>query len=427
MSDNAREAALYALERCRRSGAWSAETIDIAITKYGLTGREANLASNICLGTLQNLDLCDFYIDSFSSSKIEPKVRDILRTAVYQLLFMDRIPQSAAVNEAVRLCKETGFSRASGFANAVLRKIASGRDSLPEIPDKGTAKHLSIKYSHPLWLSERLVAEKGYAFTESFFAANNSAPETVIQVNTLKTAKSELSAKTECADAGENALRVSGNIKNMYGFAEGLFYVQDMAARCAVSIAELKPYMKVLDACSAPGGKSFAAAVDMENCGEILACDIHEKKLRLVNEGAKRLGIDIIKTEAHDARLPFDGEFDAVIADVPCSGLGVIRKKPDIRFKAKEDIAELPKIQLDILSNVSHAVTVGGTLIYSTCTVLHEENGDVVRAFLEGNNNFVLVPFTLPDGTDCESGMYTFWPNVDGTDGFFVSKLRRKA
>lgn len=430
MSDKAREAALTALERCRRSGAWSQETVDSAITKYALDGRSAALASNICLGTLQNADLLDFYIDSYSSSKIEPKVRDILRTAVYQLCFMDRIPHSAAVNEAVRLCRDTGFGRASGFTNAVLRKISANLDELPEIPDKGTPKHLSIKYSHPLWLAEKLTAEKGYDFTEAYFAADNTAPDTVIQINTLKTSAQELVSAVPGAKKHPwlgDALIVSGSIKELYGFDGGLFYVQDAAARCAVSIAELKPGMKVLDACAAPGGKSFAAAIDMHNKGEILSCDIHEKKLRLVRDGAKRLGIDIINTEEHDARMPFDGEFDAVIADIPCSGLGVIRKKPDIRRKAEADISELPAIQRDIANRLARNVKRGGVLIYSTCTVLHEENEDIVEAFLRENADFSAESFYLPNGTFCESGMHTFWPNVDGTDGFFVSKLRRQA
>lgn len=428
MTDNAREAALAALERCRRSGAWSAETIDAAIKKYGLDGRSAALAANICLGTLQNLTLLDFYIDYFASSKIEPKVRDIMRTAVYQLIFADRIPHSAAVNEAVRLCRETGFGRASGFVNAVLRKISADLNALPEIPGKGTAKYLSIKYSHPLWLSEKLVSEKGYDFTEAFFSENNKAADTVIQVNTLKTTAEELLSGIASAKKHpwlSNALLVSGAITEMHGFRDGLFYVQDAAARSAVSIADIKPGMKVLDACAAPGGKSFAAALCMANEGGILSCDISEKKLRLIKEGAERLGIDIIKTEAHDAREPFDGPFDVVIADVPCSGLGVIRKKPDIRRKTSEEISDLPAIQLDILKNLASGVKKGGVLIYSTCTVLHEENEDVVNAFLSGSADFAAECFSLPDGSQSENGTYTFWPNVNGTDGFFVCKLRR--
>ena len=179
---------MFALERFRREKAWSAAITDGAITKYGLDPRSAALASNICLGVLQNLTYCDHYIDLFSSSpaKIEPKVRDILRCAVYQLLFMDKIPANAAVNEAVMLCKKLGYSRAAGFCNAVLRKIADAANTLPDISQEGTAKHLSVKYSHPLWLAEYMINAHGYAFTEAFFAADNTVSEITLQVNTLR-------------------------------------------------------------------------------------------------------------------------------------------------------------------------------------------------------------------------------------------------
>ncbi len=434
MSDSAREAALTALERCRRSGAWSSATIDSVITKYGLDGRSAALATHICLGVLQNMTLCDFYIDSYcnSSAKIEPKVRDILRTAVYQLAFMDKIPANAAVNEAVSLCKKLGYSRASGFVNAVLRKISANINNLPEVPNKGTADYLAVRYSHPKWLAEYMINAHGYDFAESFFDANNREPYTAIQVNTLKISTDALRAKLENSGVECKAhpwlldcLLVSGNITAMYGFADGLFYVQDPAARTAISIAEFKPGMKVLDACSAPGGKSFAAAIDMQNRGSILSCDLHEKKTNLIASGAERLGISIITTKAADARVKLDDEYDIIIADVPCSGYGVIRKKPDIRYKSEAERAGLPQIQSAILENLSSAVKRGGLLVYSTCTVFSEENGKIVADFLEKHSEYTAESFKLPNGKLAEDGMYTFWPHIDGTDGFFVCKLRR--
>lgn len=431
--DKARAAALEVLERCRRNNAWSSAALDSVITKYSLDCRSAALASNICLGVMQNCTLCDFYIDYFSkSSKIEPKVRDILRSAAYQLLFMDRIPDNAAVNEAVNQTKNLGYSRASGFVNAVLRKISNNKDKLPEIPNEGTADYLSLKYSQPKWLAEKIINEKGYSFAEAFLAANNSAPKTAIQINALKISREEFERRL--TESGTefcrhewlpNCLYVSGNVTAIYGFDEGLFYVQDAAARSAVTAAGLSTGLKVLDACSAPGGKSFAAAIDMHNCGSIVSCDLHEKKLNLIRQGADRLGISIIRTEAADARVKREEEFDAIIADVPCSGLGVIRKKPDIRYKKSEELSELPKIQLAILKNLANNLKVGGVFIYSTCTVLKAENEDVVSEFLKENDSFSAEDFTLPNGKKSENGMYTFWPNVDGTDGFFVCKLRR--
>ena len=218
-----------------------------------------------------------------------------------------------------------------------------------------------------------------------------------------------------------------GSATELPGFDDGLFYVQDKAARMALEIAGAKPGMKVLDCCSSPGGKSFAAAIAMGNAGSILSCDIHEKKLRLVSSGADRLGISIIETKPMDARdldQSMENAFDLVIADVPCSGIGVISKKPEIRNKSWDEIKGLPSIQRDIINNVSRYVVPGGTLLYSTCTVIKEENEDIVKAFLENNDEFTLEAFELC-GIKAESGMYTFWPNVDGSDGFFAAKLRK--
>lgn len=430
-----REAALAALERCRRDKAWSNASIDNVIKKYELDRRDAALASRLCLGVLQNSVLCDFYINNFCNTKLEPKVRDILRLGAYQLLFLDKIPDRAAVNESVALCKKTGFSRASGLVNAVLRKIAAG--DLPEIPGKGTAEYLSIQYSHPLWLAERIVNGYGFDFAESFFAADNTPPALDIQVNTLKVSTTDYERALTRTDTGyrcfdflPGCIELSGGtVTELPGFDEGLFYVQDRAARMAVEIAAPEAGMKVLDACAAPGGKSFAAAIAMNNIGSIRSCDIHEKKLSLIRSGAERLGIDIIETETADAGA-FDeeksGGFDLVIADVPCSGMGVIRKKPEIRCKSESEISGLSEKQLRILRNLSQFVRPGGTLLYSTCTVLKEENENVVHGFLAENSGYELVPFEL-GGIYAENGMYTFWPHIDGTDGFFAAKIRRKS
>ena len=435
MNVNARAAALETLIRCRRDGAWSGASIDSAIKKYELKGRDAALASRLCLGVLQNSSLCDYYIGCFCSSKLEPKVRDILRMGVYQLLFLDRIPAHAAVSEAVRLCRDEGVQRAAGLVNAVLRKIADNIGSLPEIPGKGSAEYLSVKYSHPLWLAEYLISAKGYDFSEAFFAANNSSSALTIQINTLKVTPDEYLRALDRTGISYSVKTPSGCIEleggftaELPGFDEGLFYVQDRAAHLAVEIAAPRAGTKVLDVCASPGGKSFASAFAMENRGSILSCDIHDKKLRLVRQGAERLGIDIISTSALDARAfvpEFAAKFDTVIADVPCSGMGVIGKKPEIRYKNKAEIEALPVIQSAILYNVSKYVAPGGVLLYSTCTVMREENEAVVEAFLKNHKEFAAEGFDIC-GVKSESGMYTFWPNVDGTDGFFAAKLRRR-
>lgn len=432
--DKAREAAVFALERTRRDGAWTSALSDAMKTKYDLDSRSLSLAVSISLGVLQSTALLDYYIDlnSKSVSKIEPKVRDIMRSGAYQLIFMDKIPASAAVNESVSLCKKLGYSRASGFCNAVLRKIASCADKLPEPPGKGTAQYLSVKYSHPQQLAQYIIDRRGYDAAEAFLAADNTIPDTCLQVNTLKITPDELMARLLAESIPcsmhpwlPNCIVTAGSVSSMPGFDEGLFYVQDPAAKCAVLAAALEPGMYVLDSCAAPGGKSFAAAIAMRNEGSIDSCDLHDKKIRLISEGAQRLGISCINAFLHDAREPFYRQYDAIIADVPCSGYGVIRKKPEIRYKPLEDSASMPAIQAAILENLSQYVKPGGVIVYSTCTVLERENEDVVKAFLRAHAEFSAEGFTLPNGETAADGYITFWPDIHGTDGFFVSKLRR--
>lgn len=434
--DKAREAAVFALERTRRDGAWSSALSDAMKTKYDLDSRSLSLAVSISLGVLQSTALLDYYIDlnSKSASKIEPKVRDIMRSGAYQLIFMDKIPASAAVNESVALCKKLGYSRASGFCNAVLRKIASCADKLPEPPGKGTAQYLSVKYSHPRQLAQYIIDRRGYDAAEAFLAADNTIPDTCLQVNTLKITPDELMARLLAESIPcsmhpwlPDCIVTAGSVSSMPGFDEGLFYVQDPAAKCAVLAAALEPGMYVLDSCAAPGGKSFAAAIAMRNEGSIDSCDLHDKKIRLISEGAQRLGLSCINAFLHDAREPFYRQYDAIIADVPCSGYGVIRKKPEIRYKPLEDSASMPAIQAAILENLSQYVKPGGVIVYSTCTVLERENEDVVKAFLRAHAEFSAEGFTLPNGETAADGdgYITFWPDIHGTDGFFVSKLRR--
>lgn len=436
MQMNARRAALETLQRCRKDGAWSSALLDGMIRNNELDRRDAALASKLCLGVLQNSTLLDYVIDLKCTTKLEPKVREILRLGTYQLLFLDRIPARAAVNETVALCKSAGCARASGLVNAVLRRIAELNGSLPEIPGEGSAQWLSVRYSHPLWLCELLTEQQGYAFAEAFLRANNEEAPLSLQINTLKIRKEDYLRAlqraeipyTEPAEPRDCVLLQGGQARELPGFEEGLFYIQDPAARLAVEIAAPEPGMRVLDACASPGGKSFAAAIRMQNKGSILSCDIHEKKLDRIESGASRLGIGILQTKAADARTddPAQHEaYDLVIADVPCSGLGVIAKKPEIRNKTRESLAGLPAIQRAILENQAKNVKPGGVLLYSTCTVLREENEALVTAFLADHPEYEAEAFSL-FRREIEAGMYTFWPHIDGTDGFFAAKFRKK-
>jgi 16S rRNA (cytosine967-C5)-methyltransferase len=441
----ARQAALYVLGRCRAHGSWSPQTLSTAVERFGLDRRDAALCTRLCRAVLQNAALCDFYIDCFSSVKstrLEPRVRDVLRLGVCQLLFTDKVPKSAAVSESVELVRSAGIERAAGLVNAVLRRVSEQRGSLPEIPGAGTPEYLAVRYSHPLWLCRRLVREKGYGFTEAFLEANNTEAPLGATVNTLKTTTAAL--REEFAQQGIAALPHpytpdsllidgAGDPSDWPAIREGRCFIQDAGAALTAHAAGARPGMRVLDGCAAPGGKSFLCGIRMTGeggqTGEILSCDLHANKLRLVREGAERLGLPLIRTGAMDAADPDKAlwnAFDLVLADVPCSGLGVIRKKPEIREKDPAALAGLPPGQLRILRGLSRCVRPGGLLLYSTCTVLEEENAGVIRAFLRENSEYEAEPFTLGEALEAPDGMITLWPHVQNTDGFFICRLRRR-
>ena len=328
------------------------------------------------------------------------------------------IPAAAAVSESVRLAKNTGYGRAAGLVNAVLRRIADGKDSLPDVPDAGSVQYLSVKYSHPLWLVEELIERRGYDGAEACLRADNDPAPVFIQTNTLRTtpeALAEALGAVPYGDVNPGCLMLgNGDFTKSPEFQSGQFYVQDPAAHYAVLAAEPQPGMKVLDVCSAPGGKSFAAAISMRNEGVIHARDISGSKLNLVMDGADRMGLSIIECAQADARETDGGDYDLVIADLPCSGLGVIRKKPDIRYREKAGLDRLPELQSELLDAVSRAVKPGGRLLYSTCTWRRRENEDVAAAFLAAHPDF---DKTLER---------TFWPDIDGTDGFYICRMERK-
>jgi len=435
---SARTAIVQILEKYRKTNGFLKNLIDEGIERSGITdSRDIALVSAVCIGVVRNTGLLDFYIDRYSSgTKAEPVVRTILRSGAYQLVFMDRLPDHAVVNETVKLCQPFKAPRAKGYVNAVMHRIAENKGSLPELPGKGSAEYLARRYSHPLWLAEYMIGLKGYDFTESFFKANNTEPATGIVINTLKITVEDYArlldeAGVEHSRPGypKTMLTVgTGRVSALPGYSEGLFFVQDPAAHSPADIAGLKPGYRVADVCASPGGKSFSAAMAMKGTGEIRSFDVNEKKTAVIASGAERLGIGMITVEAADAGInkpEMNDSFDVVIADVPCSGIGVIRKKPEIRSKKKEEISNLPAIQRRIIGNAARYVKPGGVLVYSTCTVLTEENEAVVKAFLAENENYGLEGFTL-GSRQVPEGMYTFWPNTDDTDGFFAAKLRRK-
>ena len=437
---SAREAAMLTLAACERQGAWSDGYLKRILREQGLDRRDAALAARLCYGVLQNKLLLDWHLARFCKGKLtslEIKVLCSLRVAVYQLLFLDKIPPSAAVNEAVELAKKHCRNpRAAGMVNGILRAMLR-EEQTPEPDRRDKAKYLSVKYSHPRWLAEEFARRLGWEETERLLTADNEQPPTVAQLNTVRFTAREVwdavlaeEAEAEFHPWMPDCLLLSGtgSLEHMRAFQNGAFYIQDCASRLAVAAAGVTPGSRVLDACAAPGGKSFAAAILMENRGEIVSCDIHPHKIKLIEAGRDRLGLSIIAPRLQNAaefRGDWADSFDTVMTDVPCSGLGIIRKKPDIRYKDPKTLKGLPGVQRAILDNCSRYVRAGGVLLYSTCTLLRRENEDVVRAFLADAPQFELEPFELPQfGT--QPGMLTFWPHIHGTDGFFAAKLRRK-
>jgi 16S rRNA (cytosine967-C5)-methyltransferase len=429
----AREAAFRTLTACERQDAWADGFLKRTLREGELDAREAALATRLTFGVLQNRMLLDWYVDRFARGKLDLTVRTALRLGAYQLLFLDRVPASAAVNESVKLTKQ--FSKnpgAAGLVNGVLRNLERQRQELAPPED------LSIQYSHPRWLVDAFLRRLGEEGTRALLTCHNGQTPTVAQVNTCRA--STQAVRQALTAAGVEAtphpwlkdcleLQGTGSLEELEPFQRGEFYIQDAAARLAVLAAEPKPDMEVLDACAAPGGKSFAAAIAMGDAGEILSCDIHPHKQALIEKGAERLGLSSVHPETRNAKerlQAWEGRFDLVLADVPCSGLGILRKKPDIRYKDPKPLKGLPAVQRAILDNVGAYVKPGGALLYSTCTLLERENEDVVRAFLDTHREFTLEALNLPEPVGrVEAGFLTLWPHIHGTDGFFIAKLRK--
>ena len=433
----ARETALNALIACRKNGAWPNAALKDYLQRDRLDSRDAALATRLVYGVLQNREKLSFYLKQFLTGKLSglhPVVKDILHLGQYQISELDRVPDSAAVNEAVELAKKycPKQKNAPALVNAVLRKAASTRGSWVE------PVSYAERYSHPEELITLLKKSLPKGKLEPMLIADNTAPQTVVQVNLLKTTTEKLVELLENQGIGwekhpwmESCLILSGvgNLERLDAFREGLFYVQDPASRLSVQCAQLQKSWHVLDCCAAPGGKSFASAIAMEGTGSILSCDIYPHKAELIAKGAHRLGFENITVQCRDAALEnpqWLGRFDAVIADVPCSGLGIIRKKPDIRYKNLAELEGLPPLQRAILENQAKYVRPGGVLLYSTCTVLPRENQEVVNAFLADHPEFCTEPLDLPEVFPRnDTGMLTLIPGEYDTDGFFICRLRR--
>ena len=417
------------LLKAEKGNQYSNIILDNALKEHEMGDADKRLASALFYGVIERKITLDYQISKLSArpiKELDTSVMTALRIGVYQLAFLDRIPAHAAINETVSLCSR----KTSGFVNAILRAYTRGNGIvLPAKED--TANYLSIAYSVSEPIVEKFLSVLGTSETEELLKAFFGCTDTTVRVNTLKISRDELAKKFDGASKTEHSasgIYVKGSVRDLYGFEDGLFFVQDQASQICTEVLGAKENDVVIDVCACPGSKSFGAAIDMNNKGKIYSFDLHENKLSLVRSSAKRLGIDIIEVAAHDGRIPIpelEGKADRVICDVPCSGFGVLGKKPELRYKDPELSKNLPNIQRAILYNACKYVKSGGTLVYSTCTVFPEENEKIISAFLLEHPDFSLCKWQV--GNICANdGMITLYPHVHKTDGFFIAKLIKK-
>ncbi len=426
-TDPIRQAVYHSLLAVVREGRYANLELNATLARKSFTEPEKAFYTRLFYGVIEREIALDTIIDAYAEkpSRIKTKVRILLRMGIYQLLYMDAVPDHAATNETVALTKKETDPRVGAFVNRILRTVIAHRNDLP-LPPAGSLERLSFESGIPMPILSLWEGQYGKERTRAIALATTRIPPLTLKVNTLKTdtaallarLRAEGTAAEETAFAGGIRLCAATPIDKLSPLKEGLCFVQDAASQIAAATLGARPGERVLDVCACPGGKSFAIAIGMENRGQVHARDLHENKLSLIEAGADRLGISIIQTKAQDGkqRLAEDeGQFDRVLCDVPCSGLGVIAKKPDLRRKSPEEIARLPEIQKAILESACHALRPRGVLVYSTCTLNQAENEAVVSAFLSAHEEFTLAP----------EGMRTFFPD-EGTDGFFICKMQKR-
>lgn len=432
---SARSIVLEALCKMKDEDAFSNIVIDNLLQTSKLDARDRAFASKLFYGVIERSITLDYCISKYSKmpmKKISNDILNILRMGIYQLLFMKSVPDSAAVNESVLLVSKIRKNSAKGFVNAILRSFLRDdkRIILPS-EDKNPLKYLSIKYSCPQELIKKWSKEYGIETTEEILKSSLGAPPIFIRVNTKKTDLKSLAnslikngATVHKSNDCDNCLVISnsGGIENTLEYKDGLFYVQDLASQLLCKLIAPKSGEIVIDVCSAPGGKTFTMAQYMEDNGKLLAFDLHSHRVKLIKDGAKRLSLDCVQAASNNAVVYNEdiGLADKVLCDVPCSGFGVIRRKPEIKFKDINDFDKLNEVQKKILQTSSRYVKKGGMLIYSTCTLSKAENDLVAEWFLRENPDF--SPCNI---AEYDSYKHTFLPNEFNSDGFFVAMFKR--
>lgn len=446
MVDKVREVALKVLYNIEVNKAYSNITLDEEINKNMkiLDNRDIGFISELTYGVITWKLTIDEIIKKYSNlrlNKISPWILNILRMGIYQIVFLNKVPKSAAVNESVNLAKRYGHKGSSNFVNAILRKV-SKNDYEEMFNIENNVERISKTNSMPVWIVETLLKENTLEKVEEICKNSNLKPELSIRVNNLKTSKEELKKKLEEKDIKvENGvledfliLKNAKNIENIEEFKNGFFTVQDEAAGLTAKILNPQINDTVLDACSSPGGKTTYLAEIMKDKGEVIAFDIHPHRVKLVEQVSKRLNLKSIKTDVKDSSIydeKYKEKFDKILLDVPCLGLGVLKRKPDIKWqRKKEDIKEISKIQKQILDTCSKYLKKGGALVYSTCSILKEENEDVVNEFLEENENFEMEKIELEENNYfkkfCKNNKFLQVYQSEKSDGFFICKMIKK-
>lgn len=442
--ESGRELAIKILNRIQNEGAYSTLAVKKALEDK-CERKDSGFIRELVYGVLENQRLIDEIVKESSSvkiRKIHPIILIILRTAIYQLLFMNTVPESAIVNEAVNLAKKYGHRGTTGFVNGLLRGVSSKKAYFKSEEYMSQECELGIRYSHPDYLVALWRTQYGLEFTKDLLKANNSVPPFTIRNNTLKIDSTDLISileaegyETEPGKYSKDCIIIKNprSMTRLSAYTDGLFTIQDEASMLVTEVLNAQKDSLILDVCSAPGGKATHIAQWIGDKGTIIARDIYPHKLKLIEELSLRLGIKSIKSEIWDVKEPDDKlkyKVDYCLVDAPCSGLGLIRRKPDIKWtRTSEELIELSRLQTIILKTASNYIKPGGTLVYSTCTINRQENLDVITNFLRESTDFRLVPIELANGVKIsatqDSGYLELYPNIHGTDGFFMAKMVR--
>jgi len=434
---NVREAALSILMAVEKNQAYSNLLLHNTIEKHKIDSKDRSLLTEITYGTLQHKMTLDYYLEPFIRGKVEDWVKQLLRLSLYQLLYLSRVPAHAVVNEAVEIAKRRGHKGIASMVNGVLRSVQrQGVRSLEDISDP--IERLSVETSHPVWMIKDWIQEYGIEKTREMAFENNRAPVQTVRVNTFKTdvetvmnLLEEEGLKVERSQTVPECLYVTnGQAVRTKAFAEGFITIQDESSMLPAYALQVEPGMRVLDMCAAPGGKSTHIAEKMKNQGEIISLDLHEHKVKLIRENSNRLGLSIIQAESADGRKAAEqfgqASFDRILVDAPCSGLGVIRRKPDIKYtKTEQDAKKLQNIQLELLDEAYKLLKPGGILVYSTCTVEATENREVTHLFIEKHPDMTPVEDLLP--LFPQRGSIQVLPQDFGSDGFFVAAFEKRS